>query len=41
MSLTLPEVAAWIIVVALNAYVLFAGAAFGRGVWDLFASGPR
>ena len=41
MSLTLPEVAAWIIVVALNAYVLFAGADFGGGVWDLFASGPR
>src|SRR6476659_10900712 len=41
MSLTLPEVAAWIIVVALNAYVLFAGADFGGGVWDLLASGPR
>ena len=29
------------IVVALNAYVLLAGADFGGGVWDLFASGPR
>jgi len=41
MHLTLPEVAAWIIVVALNAYVLFGGADFGGGVWDLLASGPR
>src|SRR6476660_6041977 len=41
MSLTLPEVAAWIIVVSLNAYVLFGGADFGGGVWDLLASGPR
>ena len=41
MNLTLAEVAAWIIVVALNAYVLFGGADFGGGVWDLLASGPR
>ena len=41
MNLTLAKVAAWIIVVALNAYVLFGGADFGGGVWDLFASGPR
>jgi cytochrome d ubiquinol oxidase subunit II len=41
MSLTLAEVAAWVIVVALNAYVLFGGADFGGGVWDLLASGPR
>jgi cytochrome d ubiquinol oxidase subunit II len=41
MSLTLAEVAAWIIVVALNAYVLFGGADFGGGVWDLLASGAR
>ena len=41
MHLTLPEIAAWVIVVALNAYVLFGGADFGGGVWDLFASGPR
>ena len=40
-SLTLAECAAWVIVVALNAYVLFAGADFGGGVWDLFANGPR
>ena len=41
MHLTLPEIAAWVIAVALNAYVLFGGADFGGGVWDLFASGPR
>src|SRR6476469_7098960 len=41
MSLTLPEITAWIIVVALNAYVLFGGADFGGGVWDLLASGSR
>ena len=41
MPLPLAEVAAWIIVVALNAYVLFGGADFGGGVWDLLASGPR
>jgi cytochrome d ubiquinol oxidase subunit II len=37
----LAEWTAWVIVVSLNAYVLFAGADFGGGVWDLFASGPR
>lgn len=41
MRLTLAEITAWIIVVALNAYVLFGGADFGGGVWDLLASGPR
>src|SRR5512147_1791248 len=41
MNLTLAEVTAWVIVVALNAYVLFGGADFGGGVWDLLASGPR
>ena len=41
MSVTLAEVAAWVIVVALNAYVLFGGADFGGGVWDLLATGPR
>jgi cytochrome bd ubiquinol oxidase subunit II len=41
MSPTLAEVAAWMIVVALNAYVLFGGADFGGGVWDLLATGPR
>jgi cytochrome d ubiquinol oxidase subunit II len=40
-SLTLADVAAWVIVVALNAYVLFGGADFGGGVWDLLATGPR
>lgn len=37
----LPFLLAGVIVIALNAYVLFAGADFGGGVWDLFASGPR
>ena len=40
-SLTVAEVTACAIVIALNAYVLFGGADFGGGVWDLFASGPR
>jgi cytochrome d ubiquinol oxidase subunit II len=39
--LTIAQWTAWVIVLALNAYVLFAGADFGGGVWDLFASGPR
>jgi len=38
---TLPNALAGLIVVALNAYVLMAGADFGGGVWDLLASGPR
>ncbi len=38
---TLPVVIAGIMVVSLNAYVLLAGADFGGGVWDFFASGPR
>jgi cytochrome d ubiquinol oxidase subunit II len=29
------------IMVSLNAYVLLAGADFGGGMWDLFATGPR
>lgn len=37
----LPYILATVIVIALNAYVLFAGADFGGGVWDLFASGSR
>jgi len=41
MRLTLAECTAGVIVVALNAYVLFGGADFGGGVWDLLASGPR
>lgn len=32
---------ALVALVALNAYVLLAGADFGGGVWDLLASGPR
>ncbi len=35
------ELLAGAVVVALNAYVLLAGADFGGGVWDLFATGPR
>jgi len=38
---TLADVLAVIIFVALNAYALLGGADFGGGVWDLFASGPR
>ncbi len=38
---TLAELLAAIVVVALNAYVLFGGADFGGGVWDLLARGPR
>ena len=37
----LAVVIAGIIVVALMAYALLAGADFGGGVWDLLASGPR
>src|SRR5688572_19624109 len=40
-SLTIAEWTAWVIVVALNAYVLFGGADFGGGVWDLLATGTR
>jgi cytochrome d ubiquinol oxidase subunit II len=40
-NLTLAEITAGVMVVALNAYVLFGGADFGGGVWDLLASGPR
>ncbi len=35
------ELLAGAVVVALNAYVLFGGADFGGGVWDLLATGPR
>jgi cytochrome bd ubiquinol oxidase subunit II len=41
MILTLPNVLAGIILIALTAYVLLGGADFGGGVWDLLASGPR
>ena len=39
--LTLPALLAGAVVVALNVYVLLAGADFGGGVWDLLASGAR
>jgi cytochrome d ubiquinol oxidase subunit II len=38
---SLADVLAAVILVALTAYVLFGGADFGGGVWDLLASGPR
>ena len=41
MDLGLPEVVAFVTMVALNAYVLTGGADFGGGLWDLCASGPR
>jgi cytochrome d ubiquinol oxidase subunit II len=40
-ELGLPEILAAVLALSLNAYVLFAGADFGGGVWDLLASGPR
>jgi cytochrome bd ubiquinol oxidase subunit II len=40
-ELGLPDVLAFILALSLNAYVLFGGADFGGGVWDLLASGPR
>ena len=39
--MSLADVLAGIIFVALNAYTLLGGADFGGGVWDLFATGPR
>jgi cytochrome d ubiquinol oxidase subunit II len=39
--LTLADALAVVVVMALNAYVLLAGADFGGGVWDLLATGPR
>lgn len=41
MTLTIAELLAGVILVALTAYVLLGGADFGGGVWDLLASGPR
>jgi len=38
---TLPDTVGVVILIALNAYVVFAGADFGGGVWDLLAGGPR
>jgi cytochrome d ubiquinol oxidase subunit II len=40
-ELSLQDTLAAILALALNAYVLFGGADFGGGVWDLLASGPR
>ncbi len=40
-ALDLADLLAGVIVVALIAYVLLAGADFGGGMWDLFAQGPR
>ena len=40
-EVTLAVVMAAILGLALNAYVLFGGADFGGGVWDLLATGPR
>ena len=38
---SLASVLAGLLALSLNAYVLFGGADFGGGVWDLLASGPR
>jgi cytochrome d ubiquinol oxidase subunit II len=40
-DLSLPNVLAALLALSLNAYVLFGGADFGGGVWDMLASGPR
>ncbi|MBA3495536.1 MAG: cytochrome d ubiquinol oxidase subunit II [Gemmatimonadales bacterium] len=40
-DVTLAGVIAALLALSLNAYVLFAGADFGGGVWDLLATGPR
>ena len=39
--MSLADVLAGVIVVALNFYVLLGGADFGGGIWDLLATGPR
>jgi cytochrome d ubiquinol oxidase subunit II len=41
LDLTLADILAAILALALNAYVLLGGADFGGGVWDLLATGPR
>ncbi len=38
---TAPKIVALVIAIALNAYVVLAGADFGGGVWDLLATGAR
>ena len=40
-ELPLVELTAAAVVIAMAAYVVFGGADFGGGVWDLFARGPR
>lgn len=40
-ELGLADIVAACLALSLNAYVLFGGADFGGGVWDLLASGPR
>ena len=40
-GLTLADGVAGILLLVLTAYAVLAGADFGGGVWDLFASGPR
>ncbi len=40
-ELGLADIVAACLGLSLNAYVLFGGADFGGGVWDLLASGPR
>lgn len=39
--LTLANAVAALVIISLTAYVLFGGADFGGGVWDMLASGPR
>ena len=41
LELQLADAVAAILALSLNAYVLFGGADFGGGGWDLLASGPR
>jgi cytochrome bd ubiquinol oxidase subunit II len=40
-ELSLADILGATLALSLNAYVLFGGADFGGGVWDLLASGPR
>jgi cytochrome d ubiquinol oxidase subunit II len=40
-GLSLPDVIAGLMVLALHAYTLLGGADFGGGMWDLLARGPR
>lgn len=39
--MTLADIAAGAVLAALNGYLVFGGADFGGGVWDLLATGPR